>query len=41
MKDSSSMIPSAAEGELHSDLQFVNANNIQPEKYEEPPEATE
>lgn len=33
--------PTSAEGEIHSDLQRVDAYIIQPEEYEEIPEITE
>jgi hypothetical protein len=33
--------PTSAEGEIHSDLQRVDAHIIQPEEYEEIPEITE
>jgi hypothetical protein len=33
--------PTSTEGEIHSDLQRVDAHIIQPEEYEEIPEITE
>lgn len=33
--------PTSIEGEIHSDLQCVDAHIIQPEEYEEIPEITE
>ena len=33
--------PTSSDGEIHSDLQRVDAHTIQPEEYEEIPEVTE